>query len=195
MVDNGSSYTGDLMALLEGLMGGGNGDSGNSSSNSNVRRVIPSELNLGTISRYDGIILSGRRRDDRLMNAVNSQVVSHVVQHGRAKLLGICYGAEIMALTLGGTIRRCAAPQKNVRVSVTVSQDTPIAPAGTVDVFESHSYEIARLPDMLEGVAGSAECRYEIIRHHDMDVYGTQFHPEMSRDGRYMIERFCRMLQ
>lgn len=185
VVDNGSSYTGDLVALLEGLMGGTGGS---------VRRAVPSELSLGAISGYDGIILSGRRRGDRLMNAVNSRVVSHVVRHGRAKLLGICYGAEITALALGGTIRRCAAPRKNARVSVTVSRDTPIAAAGAVDVFESHAYEIARLPDVLEGVAGSAECRYEIVRHRGMDVYGTQFHPEMSRDGRRMVERFCRML-
>ncbi len=179
VVDNGSSYTDDLAAVLEKF-------------GCAYRRVIPSEISAGDLPAYGGFILSGRKRNDRLVNEVNSRVVRHAVSSG-AKLLGICYGAEIMALCMGGTIRRSEIPQRNVRCAVKVSGATPITPdaGASIDVFESHAYEISRLPPAFESVGGSHDCRHEIIRYKGRDVYGTQFHPEMSRDGRLMVERFC----
>ena len=179
VVDNGSSYTDDLAAVLEGF-------------GCAYRRMIPSEISAGELPAYGGFILSGRKRNDRLVNEVNSKIVRHAVSAG-AKLLGICYGAEIMALCMGGTIRRSEVPQRNVRCTVVVSKPTPITPdaGASMDVFESHAYEISRLPGPFESVGGSADCRHEIIRHVGRHVYGTQFHPEMSRDGRRMVERFC----
>ena len=181
VVDNGSSYTGDLTALLDGL-------------GCPYRRVIPSDLAgaLDTLPTYDGIILSGRKRNDRTMNMTNSKVIRYAAESD-TKLLGICYGAEIMALALGGTVRRSDSPQKNTHISVNVTKDTPISPAGLISVFESHRYEVSRLPPPLEAVGSSETCRYEIIRHAGKKMYGAQFHPEMSRDGRAMIERFCRL--
>lgn len=179
IIDNGSSYTGDLAALLDGL-------------GASYSRVLPSEFSLETLPRYDGIILSGRKRNDALVNKVNSKIVRYAVD-SNVKLLGICYGAEITALALGGAIRRSDAPQKNVRTTVEIHKSIPIADSGSASVFESHGYEISRLPDALEAVGGSAECKYEIIKYRGRHVYGTQFHPEMSRDGRGMIERFCQL--
>lgn len=179
VVDNGSSYTDDLAAVLEEF-------------GCTYRRMIPSEISAGELPAYGGFILSGRKRNDRLVNEVNSKIVRHAVSSG-AKLLGICYGAEIMALCMGGTIRRSEVPQRNVRCTVVVSKSTPITPdaGASMDVFESHAYEISRLPRSFESVGGSADCRHEIIRYGGSHVYGTQFHPEMSRDGRRMVERFC----
>ena len=39
------------------------------------------------------------------VNEINSKIVTYCIKND-AKLLGICYGAEILALTLGGTIRK-----------------------------------------------------------------------------------------
>lgn len=177
VVDNGSSYTDDLIEVLDGF-------------DTPYKRIMSTNLDVGTLSEYGAFILSGRRRNSRSMNVVNSQVVRHTMVTG-TKLLGICYGAEIMALALGGTIRRSAAPQKNVHTTVRVTKQTPVAPPGSMDVFESHKYEVSCLPPQTVSVGESAECRYEIIRHAVYDMYGTQFHPEMSRDGRGLIERFC----
>lgn len=179
VVDNGSSYTDDLIEVLDGLA-------------VQYRRVMPADLNMATLPGYGAFVLSGRKRNSRLMNAVNSGVVRHAVSAG-TKLLGICYGAEIMALALGGTIRRSSVQQKNVRVTVQVTGQIPVAPRGPMDVFESHAYEVSCLPPQMASVAASEGCRCEIIRHATRDMYGTQFHPEMSRDGRALIGRFCRL--
>jgi len=33
-----------------------------------------------------------------------------------------------------------------------------------------------------------------VVQYRDQDIYGTQFHPEMSKDGHAMIRRFCAMI-
>ena len=43
---------------------------------------------------FDSFILSGRRKNEKKINQINSKVIIHSVQNNK-KLLGICYGAEI----------------------------------------------------------------------------------------------------
>lgn len=134
-------------------------------------------------------VLSGRRRNDRAMNALNSRIIRHAIL-SRRPLLGICYGAEMLALSAGGTIRRMPEPHRGAGL-VMVAQDSPLCPAGrTVEVREQHRYEIARL-GALSRLGGSEGCANEIVRLGDAQVYGTQFHPEMTPDGRRMLARFA----
>ncbi|RNJ79267.1 MAG: glutamine amidotransferase [Nitrosopumilus sp. B06] len=175
LVDNGSIYTTNLTDFFK-------------------KQSIPFEkttshlCKLDGLGRYDHIVLSGRRRNDQKTNVVNTCIVRHAVDNS-TKLLGICYGAEIIALALGGTIKRCHSPRTGGR-TVRVIKENSVC-GGTLDVFESHRYEMASLPDGLVPLAESNECRYEIIRHETEPVFGTQFHPEMSPDGQNLIEQFC----
>jgi GMP synthase (glutamine-hydrolysing) len=58
-------------------------------------------------------------------------------------------------------------------------------------VFESHAFEISKLPNVLVALADSKNCKYEIIQYKKRSIFGTQFHPEMSQDGNDLIEKFC----
>ena len=60
-----------------------------------------------------------------------------------------------------------------------------------INVFESHGFEIAKLPDSLISVAESQNCKNEIIQYKGKSIFGTQFHPEMSVDGKELIQKFC----
>ena len=73
------------------------------------------------LTRSNAFILSGRRKNEQRMNATNSEIINHVVSE-KKPLLGICYGAEILALTLGGTIRKSEDITKGIR---TVNVKTP----------------------------------------------------------------------
>ena len=198
VVDNGSVFTGNLISLLSR---GGFAPF--------VTRT-PDVLGAEDLAGYDSFILSGRKSNDRETNRANSGVVRHCVRSG-SKLLGICYGAEILALTAGGTIRRSSSPRRGSE-TVEVWGDGPLFAAGkggeeegaagigakrrarrTLDVFESHSFEISKLPPTIVPLGGSDNCGYEIIQYRGMPIYGTQFHPEMTRDGHGLIERFCEL--
>lgn len=171
VVDNGSAYSGRITGALEG--------------DAELARFD----RLGALEKYDKFVLSGRRSNDARMNAANSAVVRHCVAESKP-LLGICYGAEIMALSLGGTLRRC--PRRSGSERVRASAPGPIWPT-EMDVFESHSYEIARTGPHLEAVASSDSCECEVVAHKSAPAYGAQFHPEMTPDGRAMLRAFERL--
>ena len=175
LVDNGSAYTKALAEFLGKKC-------------IRFERWPPDMVRSESLDCYDSFILSGRRRNDKETNRVNSKVVIHAVAAGK-KLLGICYGAEIMALALGGTIARSQHPQTGSQ-TVTVCVANPLC-EGTQQVFESHAFEISTLPDGLVPLAASEGCKYEMVRYGQLPIFGTQFHPEMSDDGRCMVERFC----
>jgi len=175
VVDNGSIYTKNLIDFLI-------------QKNILFEKQTPQLLNLHMLANYDSFILSGRRKNEKKINEINSKIISHCIKND-IKLLGICYGAEIMALTLGGTIRKTVSLQKG-NESVKITQENPICHNSLV-VFESHSFEISKLPTVLIPIAQSNNCKYEIIQYEKKPIFGTQFHPEMSQDGNNLIEKFC----
>jgi len=175
VVDNGSIYTKQLTDFL-------------TKKNFSFEKYTPHILKLNSLEKYESIILSGRRKNDKKINEVNSKIINFSIKNDK-KLLGICYGAEILALTLGGTIRKTKFIQKG-NETIEISQNNLIT-KNSINVFESHAFEISKLPNMLTTIGKSNNCKYEIIQHKEKLIFGTQFHPEMSLDGNNLIENFC----
>jgi len=145
------------------------------------------EVNLSDIQQFNSFILSGRRKNDRKINAVNSKIIKHAVSEEKS-LLGICYGAEILAITLGGTIKK-SDEHVGGQETVVIEKENEIC-RGEIDVTESHNYEISQLGSQLHSLASSKSCKYEIVKHNNLNIFGTQFHPEMSDDGQSIIQTF-----
>ena len=175
VVDNGSIYTKNLTDFLN-------------EKNILFEKQTPQLLDLNSLENYDSIILSGRRKNEKKINEINSKIITYSIKNN-IKLLGICYGAEILSLTLGGTIKKSPSLQKG-NATIKIFKENLIS-SGSLDVFESHAFEISKLPDVLVALAESKECKYEIIQYEKKPIYGTQFHPEMSQDGHNLIEKFC----
>ena len=175
LVDNGSVFTKDIAKTL-------------SNSNVEFEQKLFAEINLDDIEKFDSYILSGRRQNDSKMNAKNSKIIFHAVNE-KKKLLGICYGAEILALALGGTIRKSSVIRGEQEI---VSNEISLC-NGKKTVFQSHSYEISKLGNSLDCMAESVNCKNEIVKHKELSIFGTQFHPEMTRDGQIMIEKFTKL--
>ena len=175
VVDNGSIYTKQLTDFL-------------TQKNISFEKQFPQSLRLDLLSNYDSFILSGRKKNEKKINEINSKIITHCVKNNN-KLLGICYGAEILALTLGGTIRKIPSLQKGIQ-SIQIVKENSIC-KNSIDVFESHGYEISKLPSVLISLAKSENCKNEIIQYETRPIFGTQFHPEMSLDGNDLIEKFC----
>ncbi len=174
VVDNGSIYTKNLIDFL---------------SENKVKFIVSKfdEIDSLDKSEFDSLILSGRIKNSKNMNAINSQIIQNAISE-RKSLLGICYGAEILALTLGGTIKKSNKRVKG-QETVIVEGENKIC-HGEINVFESHNYEISQLGSQLYSLASSQSCKYEIIKHKNLNIFGTQFHPEMSSDGQSIIQSF-----
>ena len=151
------------------------------------QRKVSKSFDLNLLENYDSIILSGRRKNDKKINEINSKIINFSIKTN-TKLLGICYGAEILALTLGGTIRKTSIQKGDETVEVL--RENSIF-SNSLNVFESHSFEISKLPKSLIALGKSKNCKYEIIQYEAKPIYGTQFHPEMSPDGHNLLETFC----
>ena len=121
------------------------------------------------------------------MNSFNAKIIKHAVENNKP-LLGICYGAEILALTLGGTIRKMQVSRQGIH-NVDVIKDNPLC-TGKINAFESHSYMVAKLDPHFNQIAKSSSCEFEIFQLNNHNIFGTQFHPEMSEDGRALLGRF-----
>lgn len=174
LVDNGSAFTPDISGCLESLGVG-------------FECLHVHELGPPDACRYDSFILSGRRRNTRATNRTNAGIILHCVSSSKP-LLGICYGAELMVLALGGTIRRMDEPIQGRR-EVRITRPNPLCD-GQVVAYESHMYELASLGPHIQSVAESDTCRHEIVMHNRGRIFGTQFHPEMTPDGRNIIRKF-----
>ena len=174
VVDNGSVYTSSLLECMQSL-------------GVDFEYHVFSDISTINLDNYSSVILSGRRKNDSLMNATNSKLILHSLDTNKP-LLGICYGAEILALTLGGTIKKMTSPRHGLH-KVQVMAANPLC-NGKIDAFESHSYMISTLGSSFTQIASSDDCKFEIFRYGNKNIFGTQFHPEMSPDGRLLLEQF-----
>jgi GMP synthase (glutamine-hydrolysing) len=180
VVDNLSPFTRDILACLDKL------------GVSHVYRKF-SEVSENDLAGCDKVILSGRRRNSKEVNAANSMIIRQCNSSGKP-LLGICYGAEIIALTLGGSIRKMPS---HVQGTTPVSLARPNPLTGdkkSISVYESHGYCVARLPANFQTLASSQYCEYEIFSDDRKKIYGTQFHPEKSgSDGLALLQNFAKL--
>lgn len=174
LVDNGSVYTKNIINFL-------------STKKVPFTTLSYDNIILEELGNFQSFILSGRRQNNKEMNSINSKIVNHAVLEKKS-LLGICYGAEILALTIGGTIRKMQTMQKGNSKIRTVHEN-PLC-NGTIEVYQSHNFEISQLGKSFTQIAKSESCNYEIIQYQDSKIFGTQFHPEMTQDGLGLIENF-----
>jgi GMP synthase (glutamine-hydrolysing) len=182
VVDNLSPFTGDILDCMIKL---------------NEKYIYKKYYEVDNIYDnsilYDKVILSGRRKNIKEINIVNSKIIRYCFQTDKP-ILGICYGAEIIALTFGGSIYRM---DDHVQGTITVNILKPnslIPDRTSVNVYESHRYSVAKLPKDFVSLGSSSLCKYEIFSHIKKRIYGTQFHPEKSdRDGFALLSKFLQL--
>jgi len=99
---------------------------------------------------------------------------------GRLPVLGICYGAQLMALELGGDVlpadRREYGP---ATIQVTRSGGLFESIDREQPVWMSHGDAITRLPEGFEATAQTDSTPYAGLAAPGRRMYGIQFHPEV----------------
>ncbi len=163
LVDNGSLYIKELSSAI------------------NVEHEVRKPYEVKELE-YGAVILSGRTKNDNITNIENIKIVRHCNDNS-IPLLGICYGAEILALALGGTIRRLEKRIEGYH-EVIISKN-PLIDKEKITVFKSHKYVISKLPEGFRSIGYSNNSNNEIIIRDN--IIGLQFHPEMSNDGKELL--------
>ena len=111
-------------------------------------------------------------------------------------VLGICYGMQWMAHTLGGTVS--PGDQREFGYARVATEDSALtqeiyddAPK-QLDVWMSHGDKVTGLPEGFRRVGHTPSCPIAIMEHADKHLYGVQFHPEVThtKQGSALIQRF-----
>lgn len=108
-------------------------------------------------------------------------------------ILGICYGAQLMAHTLGGKV--ATAPTSEYGKTETEFDTASLMFAGLPEksvTWMSHTDYIAEVPAGFEITAHTPVCPVAAMENRVRKLYATQFHPEVNHteNGTDMIKRF-----
>ena len=113
---------------------------------------------------------------------------------GNVPLLGVCYGAQYMALTSGGSVEPSKIREYGrANLSSVSSSDTLFEgiEVGS-QVWMSHGDTITELPTGFEIVASTHDVQVAGYKIDGEATYGIQFHPEVyhSADGTQLLKNF-----
>lgn len=95
-------------------------------------------------------------------------------------VLGICYGAQLMAYCLGGEVGK--APRKEYG-KTEISFDTSNALFEGLEAetssWMSHTYHVTSIPKGFARTAETTYCNFAAFANDQRKLYGVQFHPEV----------------
>ena len=108
-------------------------------------------------------------------------------------ILGICYGSQLMAYMLGGTVE--TAPVSEYGKTLVKTDSTSVLFEGVSPetvCWMSHTDYIASVPEGFRAVADTPVCPVAAMECPEKKLYATQFHPEVMHtdEGKKMLENF-----
>ena len=140
-----------------------------------------------------GIILSGGPQS--VYESVSLHVDPALFSLG-IPVLGICYGCQLMAYSLGGTVAAATEATAREYGKTLTEFDTESAifhglPASSV-TWMSHGDYISQVPDGFTVTAKTAVCPTAAMACPEKKLYGVQFHPEVQHtvQGSEILRRF-----
>ena len=110
-------------------------------------------------------------------------------------VLGLCYGAQLMMLVLGGNVEK-APVREYGKTEVFVENSSPLFGnvAPTTTCWMSHFDYISKIAPGFEIVAHTADCPVAAAQCREKNLYAIQFHPEVLHtvEGSKMLYNFVR---
>ncbi|MQL80318.1 hypothetical protein Taro_012764 [Colocasia esculenta] len=151
--------------------------------------VVDGDFSFLDSGYYDGYVLTGSAADAHATDVdwINRLSDALVLLHRRRKkLLGICFGHQILARALGGRTGRAEVGwELGVKtlhvVSDQVSQLYGLALPSALNGMESHQDQVSMVPPGAVVLASSDKTKIEMFALGDY-VLGMQCHPEFSED-------------
>ena len=146
--------------------------------------IVPYDISPEEIKKIDpkGIVLSGGPASVYVKNAPKCD--KEIFELGYP-VLGICYGAQLMTELLGGRV--APAPVKEYgKTEVVINNTIPLFKGIERDtiVWMSHTDQIELPPPDFKVVASTENCPIAAIANVEKNLYGVQFHPEVSHTHR-----------
>jgi GMP synthase (glutamine-hydrolysing) len=107
--------------------------------------------------------------------------------------LGICYGFQVMAQTLGGEVANTGLREYGATDATIVTEGTLLeGQPAEQNVWMSHGDQVSRAPEGFEVLARTAATPVAAFANDVRKFYGVQWHPEVkhSDHGQNVLENF-----
>ena len=139
---------------------------------------------------YKGIIFSGVPNS---VYAENAPKCDTNLFHLGIPVLGICYGAQLIAATLGGTVDNSEVKEYG-NTEVTYHCDSVLFQDidKTSIAWMSHTDYISALPAGFTATATTSHCPVAAMEHSEKKIFALQFHPEVEHSvaGNQILKNF-----
>ncbi|MFM7582526.1 MAG: glutamine-hydrolyzing GMP synthase, partial [Caldilinea sp.] len=146
-----------------------------------------------------GIILSGGPNS---VYASDAPLLPAAVLDSGVPVLGICYGLQLLAQTLGGQVAPAQEREYGAALlQIVGAQSGSVSPLfsslpPTLQVWMSHGDRVEQLPAGFQPIATSDNSPLAAIADEQRRLYGLQFHPEVlhSQQGSDLLANFARQI-
>ncbi|HLY82256.1 MAG TPA: glutamine-hydrolyzing GMP synthase [Acidimicrobiales bacterium] len=158
--------------------------------------IVPHTITASKLAshRPAGVILSGGPKSVHVEGAPS---LDPAIYDAGVPVLGICYGAQLVAQQLGGTVTRTGRGEYGRTQLALASSGGPpsvifskVPPA--FDVWMSHSDSITTVPPGFRATASTSDVPVAALEDRSRQVYGVQFHPEVvhTHGGQDILKSF-----
>ncbi len=135
-----------------------------------------------------GVILSGGPKS---VHVEGAPILDPGIYDLGVPILGICYGAQLLAQQLGGEVANTGRGEYG-RTELTPSGVPSIFVDGPQPVWMSHFDSIVRPPVGFSVAASTPEAAVAVLENAERRIHGIQFHPEVvhTPNGQEVLRRF-----
>jgi GMP synthase (glutamine-hydrolysing) len=158
--------------------------------------IVPHTITAGELAEREpcAVILSGGPKS---VNVEGAPLLDPAIYELGVPLLGICYGAQLIARQLGGRVERTGIGEYG-RTAMSVASDGP-APSvlfksvpRSFDVWMSHFDAVAEPPPGFRSTASTSGAPVAALEDPARAIYGVQFHPEVAHTagGQEVLKAF-----
>ncbi len=142
--------------------------------------VKPYKISLDEIKNagYKGIIFTGG--PNSVYDEQSPHYTPDILELG-IPVLGICYGAQLIAYMAGGEVKTSGSLSEYGKIDVTVSGGRLLKdiPEKTSVCWMSHSDYICKAPEGFAVTAHTNDCPCAAMENDEKKIYAVQFHPEV----------------
>lgn len=154
--------------------------------------LMPCDMSVEEIKAYQpiGIIFTGG--PNSVYDERSPHISKEILELG-IPVLGICYGCQLIAYTLGGTVEH-AEKSEYGRRTFSFCKDSPLSEGIPTEseCWMSHTDHVTKVPDGFEVLGVTESCPVTVYGNIQKKIYGIQFHPEVvhSQYGNQMLKNF-----
>lgn len=137
-----------------------------------------------------GIIFSGGPKS---VYDENAFLIDQTIYDLNIPILGICYGMQMMIHQHGGIVAYDEDHEYG-KVTIDILKESLLTKSlpNQQTVWMSHQDQVQSLPESFENLASSQLCDVAMVKHHEKELYGVAFHPELTHTeyGMSILENF-----